>query len=150
MKTILKILFIFLAITGASTLLYNHTDIVFGNVDFFSKHGWFFLFSIALFPRLTLLVSGLLVSSIEFGGLLWWLGFFFAPRILVATLATVSYWHTNQILVILSWLIALGGESSEKFVISKRIKNVPHKYNNFEGTTIDAEYKVKEESERNN
>lgn len=146
MKTILKILIIFFAITGLSTMLYNFTDFNFGNIDFFSKHGWFFLLFIALFPRLTLLVSGLLIGSIEFGGLLWWLGFFFAPRILVAILATVSYWHTNQILVILAWLIALGGESSEKFVISKRMRTAPHKYNSFDGTTIDAEYKVKEES----
>lgn len=144
MKTLFKILIIFLAITGASTILYNYTDIDFGSIDFFSKHGWFFLFAIALFPRLTLLVSGLLVGSIEFGGLLWWLGFFFAPRILVATLATISYWHTNQILVILAWLIALGGESSEKFVITKKMKSHPNKFNQFEGTTIDAEYKVKE------
>lgn len=144
MKTILKILMIFLAITGASTILYNYTDITFGNIDFFTKHGWIFLFSIALFPRLTLAVSALLVGSIEFGGFLWWLGFFFAPRILVAILATVSYWHTNQILVILAWLIALGGESSEKFVITRRMRSAPHKYNSYEGTTIDAEYKVKE------
>lgn len=144
MKTILKILLIFLAITGASTILYNFTDITFGNTDFFSNHGWFFLFSIALFPRLTLVVSGLLVGSIEFGGIIWWLGFFFAPRILVATLATVSYWQTNPVLVILAWLIALGGESSEKFVISKRMKAAPHRYDKYEGTTIDAEYKVKE------
>lgn len=133
-----------MAITGASTLLYNYTDLDFGKIDFFAKHSWFFLFAIALFPRLTLLVSGLLVGSIEFGGLVWWLGFFFAPRILVAVLATISYWHTNQVLVILAWLIALGGESSEKFVISRRMKSAPHKFNSYDGTTIDAEYKVKE------
>lgn len=146
MRTIIKILFIFLAITGASTLLLNYTNVEFKNIDFFVKHGWFFLFSIALFPRLTLLVSGLIFSTIEFGGILWWVGFFIAPRILVATLATISYWHTNQFLVVLSWLIALGGESSEKFVISKRMgTNNPHKYSSFDGTTIDAEYKVKDE-----
>ena len=144
MKTVLKILFIFLAITGASTLLYNYTDVDFGKVDFFVKHGWLFLISVALFPRLTLLISGLIVGSVEFGGLLWWLGFFFAPRILVATLATIAYWHTNQLLVVFAWLIALGGESSEKFVITKRYQGNPHKFNNFKGTTIDAEYKVKD------
>jgi hypothetical protein len=144
MKTLFKIIILFLVISIASTLLYNYTDVDFGKIDFFSKHGWFFLFSIALFPRLTLLVSGLLVGSIEFGGFLWWLGFFFAPRILVATLATVSYWHTNQFIVVLAWLIALGGESSEKFVINRKMKSAPHKFNNYEGTTIDAEFKVKD------
>lgn len=144
MKTLFKIIIIFLAISAASTILYNYTDIDFGKINFFAKHGWFFLFSIALFPRLTLFVSGLIVGSIEFGGLLWWLGFFFAPRILVATLATIAYWHTNQVLVIFAWLIALGGESSEKFVITKRMKAPPQKFNTYEGTTIEAEYKVKE------
>ncbi len=145
MKTIIKILFIFLAITGASTLLINYANVDFKNVDFFVNHSWFFLFAIALFPRLTLLVSGLIVGSVEFGGVLWWVGFFIAPRILVATLATVSYWNTNQFLVVMSWLIAFGGESSEKFVISRRMSSHPKKFGNFDGTTIDAEYKVKEE-----
>ena len=144
MKTIFKFIIIFLAISGASTILYNYTDINFGDIDFFTKHGWLFLFSIALFPRLTLLVSGLIAQSVELGGLLWWIGFFIAPRILIATLATIAYWHTNQILVVISWLIALGGESSEKLVISRRMRNAPHKFNIYEGTTIDAEYKVKE------
>ncbi|MFA6236672.1 MAG: hypothetical protein WC635_05030 [Bacteriovorax sp.] len=144
MKSIFKIIIIFLVLSMATTILYNFTDLSFGNIDFFTKHGWFFLFSVALFPRLTLLVSGLFVGSIEFGGFIWWLGFLFAPRVLVAALATVTYWHTNPILVVIAWLIALGGESSEKFAISRKIRTTPHKYNRFEGTTIDAEYKVKE------
>jgi hypothetical protein len=143
MKTIFKILVIFLAITGATTLLFNFTDIQLGNNDFFTNHSWFFLFAIAMFPRLTLLVSGLIFNSIEFGGLIWWLGFFFTPRILVAALATIAYWNHNQILVIISWLIALGGESSEKIFIKRKIQPI-NKYNEFSGTTIDAEYKVKE------
>ena len=145
MKTLFKIAIIFLCITGATTLLYNYAGMEFGNIDYFTKHGWFFLFSVALFPRLTLLVSGLLVGSIELGGLFWWLGFFFAPRILVASLATAAYWKTNPVLVILSWLIALGGESSEKFVITKRMRHGPAKYDQgFSGTTVEAEYKVKD------
>lgn len=145
MNTIIKIAIIFLAITGASTLLYNYTDVTFGTIDFFTKHGWIFLITVALFPRLTLLVSGLIFNSIEFGGLFWWLGFFFAPRILVAILATVAYWQTNKVLVILSWLIALGGESSEKIVIKRRMQNAPNRFSNYEGgSTIDAEYKVKD------
>lgn len=144
MKTLTKIIFIFLALTGAVTLLYNFTDVELGNIDYFNKHGWFFLFSIALFPRLTLLVSGLFAGTIEFGGFLWWLGFFIAPRFLVATLATISYWHTNPILVILSWLVALSGESSEKFVLTTRMKH-PKRYDQgFSGNTIEAEYKVKD------
>lgn len=144
MKTIFKILILFLALSGAYTLLTNLTDINFGKIDFFEKHSLFFLLSISFFPRLTLIVSGLLFESIEFGGLLWWISFFFAPRVLIAVLATISYWNTNPILVIFSWLIALGGESSEKFIISKKIKGAPQKLNKYEGTTIDAEYKIKD------
>ena len=144
MKTLFKIALIFLALTGASTILYNYTNVEFGKVDYFIKHGWFFLFSIALFPRLTLFVSGLLIGSIASGGVIWWLGFFFAPRILVASLATVSYWNTNPILVIIGWLIALGGESSEKFMITSRFKGPKRFDQGFSGSTIEAEFKVKE------
>ena len=144
MKTLIKIVIIFLCITGATTLLYNYAGLELGNVDYFTKHGWFFLFSIALFPRLTLLVSGLLVGSIEFGGIIWWIGFFIAPRILVATLATTAYWNTNPVLVILAWLIAIGGESSEKFVVRNRMRNPQRFDQGFKGTTVEAEYKVKE------
>jgi len=81
----------------------------FGRVDFFQKHSVFFLIFITFFPRLTLLFS-----SVATGGFIWWLGFIFCPRILIASLATVSYFHTNPILVIISWIIALGGETMEK------------------------------------
>lgn len=81
----------------------------FGHVNYWDKHGIFFLIFITLFPRLTLLFS-----SVATGGFFWWLGFLFVPRILVASLATVSYFHTNPVLVIISWLVALGGETAEK------------------------------------
>ena len=134
-----------MARTGLDTLQTRRTLTIDGkSYDYFDKHGWIFLFSIAFFPRLTLLVSGLLVGSIQFGGLVWWLGFFFAPRILVAVLATASYWNQNPVLVIISWLIALGGESSEKFMITRRMRS-PQRYDQgFSGSTIEAEYKVKE------
>lgn len=116
MKILFKILIIFLAVTGAVTIMVSYLQTPFGNVNFWDYRGFlgglFFLFFIAIFPRLTLIFS-----SVPFGGLLWWLGLFFAPRILVATLATVNYWNTNPILVILAWLVALGGESSEKILI---------------------------------
>lgn len=145
MKTVIKILVLFLALTGATTLMLNYTDVKLGAIDFFINHGWIFLISIALFPRLTLIVSGLIFHSIEFGGIIWWAGFFLAPRFLVSILATISYWNTNQMLVIASWLIALGGESSEKIMISRRMKTTQaQKFTEYQGTTIDAEYKVKE------
>ena len=66
-------------------------------------------------PRLTLLLS-----SVPFGGILWWAGFFFCPRFLVASLATIHYFKSNPTLVVLSWLIAIGGETWEKYTIGKR------------------------------
>ena len=54
------------------------------------------------------------------GGLLWWLGFIFVPRVLVALLATISYWKQNPVLVVIAWLVALGGESTEKSMLGRR------------------------------
>ncbi|MCM0605905.1 MAG: hypothetical protein KA715_07420 [Xanthomonadaceae bacterium] len=88
--------------------------------NFWNHHGFFFLVAIAAFPRLTLLFS-----SVPFGGLFWWLGFFFAPRILVAVLATITYWNENPFLVVISWLVAMGGESSEKMVVINRGNALP-------------------------
>ena len=77
--------------------------------SFWHVHGIFFIFFMFFFPRLTLLFS-----SVPFGGVLWWLGWIFAPRLLVAILATFNYWQTNPILVVLCWCWALSGESVEK------------------------------------
>ncbi len=115
MRTIIKIIILFLLITGLSTILINYFNIEFGNTDYWDVHGFLFLVFISIFPRLTLLFS-----SVAFGGIFWWLGFIFAPRMLVAILATVSYWNTNKVLVIISWLFAIGGESTEKYFIHRR------------------------------
>lgn len=81
----------------------------FGTEDFFTHHGYFFLVAIAIFPRLTLLFS-----SVVSGGITWWLGFIFCPRILVAILATLGYFKTNPILVVIAWVVAFSGETLEK------------------------------------
>lgn len=153
MKTLIKIVIIFLAITGASSILIQYTDMSFGKTDFFEIHGWLFLVSITFFPRLTLLFS-----SVAFGGFFWWIGFIITPRFLVAILATIAYWHTNPILVTISWLVAISGETSEKYALSR--KNIfgflkPNIYFKFKksnpstqrpqnGDVFEAEYKVKE------
>lgn len=77
--------------------------------NFWDVHGLFFLVCIFFFPRLTLLFS-----SVAFGGLFWWLGFIFLPRLLVAILATQAYWETNPILVCGAWMWAVSGELVEK------------------------------------
>lgn len=85
--------------------------------SFWDNHGIFFLIFITLFPRLTLLFS-----SVAFGGFFWWLGFIFAPRLLVAILATTAYWQTNPILVVISWFVALSGEAREKTFFRNRVR----------------------------
>lgn len=106
---------VFFVLIVATSLMMDVFQTDFGSVNFFQKHGIFFLVFITLFPRLTLLFS-----SVATGGLLWWLAFFICPRVLVASLATVAYFHTNPILVTISWLVALGGEVFEKWGISGR------------------------------
>jgi len=142
MKTIFKIIILLLFITGLSTVLIKFFNVQYGNIDFWDIHGFFFLICIAIFPRLTLLFS-----SVAFGGLFWWLGFFFTPRLLVAILATISYWNTNKVLVIISWLFAVGGEFSEKYYLHKHTfrhhKARPNTSNH--SNVVDAEfYEIKD------
>ena len=87
-------------------------------MNFWDVHGLVFLIAMFFFPRLTLFFS-----SVVSGGVLWWLGFIFAPRLLVAILATTYYWNTNTILVILTWIWAVGGEGTEKTVISRSVRD---------------------------
>lgn len=138
MKTFLKIIVIFLALTGAATLLMQFFNVPFGNTNFWDKHGIFFLIFITFFPRLTLLFS-----SVPFGGFFWWLGFIFAPRLLVAILATVTYWQHNPILVLISWLVALGGESGEKYYITSKSTIHRPKRSLSSEDVLEAEFKRK-------
>jgi len=115
MKTIFKFLLLFLIVTFFVFILKNYYFINFENENYWDHHGALFLLFISLFPRLTLLLS-----NVTTGGILWWLGWIFAPRLLVSILATLAYWNQNPILVVISWLIAIGGESSEKVIILKK------------------------------
>lgn len=69
--------------------------------------GWLFVIFAATFPRITLAVS-----SVVSGGVMWWLGWLFAPHLLVAFLA-IPYWHTDPWLVFFAWSTALAGTKSE-------------------------------------
>lgn len=83
-------------------------------MDFWDYHGVGFLIFMFFFPRFTMLIA-----TTVGGGPLYWLGWFFAPRLTVAILATSYFWGTNPILCIFTWLWALGGESWEKSHVSK-------------------------------
>lgn len=120
MGSLFRFLIAFLALTGAAVIATGLFGVRFGHEDYWSHHGILFLLLITAFPRLTLLLS-----SVASGGLLWWLAWLFAPRILVAVLATLSYWYANPILVVAAWLVALGGESSEKYAVARGARARP-------------------------
>ena len=115
MKYVYRGIIVFCILMVATTMMMDIFKTEFGNIDYFQKHGVFLLVGLTLFPRLTLLFS-----SIASGGFLWWAAWVFCPRILVATLATVAYFQTNPVLVVTSWLIALGGEAFEKWGLGRQ------------------------------
>jgi hypothetical protein len=85
-------------------------------MDFWANHGWLFLIGCTFFPRITTLFF----SAVSFG---FWhiVGWIFAPHLLVAILATMYYWNTNPVLVIIAWLMAFCGTSGEASTVKKRI-----------------------------
>jgi len=87
-------------------------------MNFWDVHGIGFIICLCFFPRLTILFA-----VITTGGIFWWLGFILTPRLLVAILATTTYWDTNTFLVILTWIWAIGGESTEKKTGAKAVKH---------------------------
>ncbi len=76
--------------------------------SFWHHHGILFLLAATFFPRLTLLLA----TPVHLGAL-GWLGWIFAPHLLVAIIATDAYWHTDPVLCILAWFVALGGTAGE-------------------------------------
>jgi hypothetical protein len=106
---------------SAATIFMN--DIPTLNRDFWLIHGplggTILCLMLAIFPRIALAFIALVTGGIGISilGFLFW---FLAPHLLVAIIATTIYWHTNPILVILSWFIAFGGETTEKVYIRRR------------------------------
>lgn len=125
-----RFLLIFIALCVFS-VLFSFLGLDLRYENYWQYHGFLLLVFLAFFPRLALLFS-----SIPFGGLFWWLGFFFFPRYLIAILATVNYWHGNPLLVTLSWFIAIGGESTEKYYIKRKV------YRGRNDNVIDVEAEV--------
>lgn len=84
-------------------------------LSFWDVHGFFFIFFMFFFPRLTMLLATSVASV--FGGPLFWIGLIFLPRLTVAIIATTLYFNTNPILCVFTWMWALGGETTEKKAI---------------------------------
>ena len=93
-----------------------------GGLSYWAVHGIiggiFLGLMLAGLPRLSLAFLALVSGSIgvSFWGLVGWA---FAPRLLVAIIATTVYWQTNPFLVVLSWAMAFGGETAEKVAVGK-------------------------------
>ena len=84
-------------------------------VNFWDVHGFWFIFFMFFFPRLTMLFA-----TTVGGGFLYWLGWFLAPRLTVAIIATSCFWETNTVLCVFAWISALAGESAEKTTVTVR------------------------------
>lgn len=77
--------------------------------DFFHAHSFpiLLLLGLAIFPRITLLFVGGPFAVLH------WLGWVFAPHLLVAILATTRYWDTDPFLCVVAWFIAFAGTGGE-------------------------------------
>ena len=58
----------------------------------------------------------LFATTVSFG-LVSWIGWFFAPHLTVAILATQYYWQTDPLLCIIAWFIALAGTGGEYKIV---------------------------------
>lgn len=83
--------------------------------DFWDNHTWLFVIAMLFFPRLTMLFA-----TSYGGGFLYWVGWALAPRLTVAIIATMLYSQHNIVMVVLAWLIAIGGDSYEKTIVVRR------------------------------
>jgi hypothetical protein len=86
-------------------------------INFFEVHGFWFVFFMFFFPRLTLFFATIC------GGVWWWLGLIFVPRITVAILATIAFANTNPALVAFTWLWAFVFEIADMVKISAASKS---------------------------
>jgi hypothetical protein len=85
-------------------------------MSYWEVHTVFFLIGLTFFPRLTVL----LFSHVT-GGLVFWIFFLCFPRIVIPILAAYHYWDTNPILVVISFIVCLSGETGEKVVARQAV-----------------------------
>jgi hypothetical protein len=85
-------------------------------MNFWEVHGIFFLLGLVFFPRITVI----LFSHVT-GGPLFWIFFLIFPRIVIPILAAYHYWDTNPVLVVLSFVVSLSGETGEKQIVRKTV-----------------------------
>jgi len=90
-------------------------------ISFFDVHThWFlFMFFMFIFPRLTMLVTGICFFPWTHI-VLFWFGWLLTPRLVVAILATFFYFHVNPILCVFTWIWAFSAGHTE----NRAIKNI--------------------------
>lgn len=110
---VMFILPIFFAISCSTETVTGHGE------AFFLKHGYLQLLGWWVFPRLMFWFF-----SVMTGGLWFWVGVFFVPRIMAAFWATTYYWDTNPILCVIAWLVAFSFESAEKKAVRSKSRKI--------------------------
>lgn len=85
-------------------------------MSFWDNHTHLFILSMFFFPRLTMLFA-----TSYGGGVLYWLGWAFFPRLTVAIIASVLYARTDTFLVALTIVWAIYGEAMEKDQVTMRL-----------------------------
>lgn len=108
MKKFLLLTLILLSLTACSTNVVSPSG-----TDFFTNHSFLQLLGWVFFPRLMFWFF-----SVITGGFWFWVGVLFVPRIMVAFWATTYYWHTNPLICVIAWIVALSGESAEKKAVT--------------------------------
>jgi len=90
-------------------------------IDFWIAHGWWFILFMFFFPRLTMMFGTAVCWA---GGPLFWFGWIFLPRLTVAIIATGTYWDSNPVLVVFTWLWALSSGGAHSSTAKKyRVKH---------------------------
>ena len=80
------------------------------------------LFGCVFFPRITMLAMG--GVDLAFATVLHGFGWFLTPHIMVAVLATMTYWDTNPALVIFSWFFAFTGTGTEGTTVKVKVSHI--------------------------
>lgn len=86
-------------------------------MNYWEVHGILFLIGLVFLPRITVIFF-----SHVTGGPIFWIFFLLFPRLVIPILAAANYWDTNPVLVVLSFIICLGGEGGEKTIVHKRTR----------------------------
>lgn len=108
-KTLFLMMILVLTLAGCSTQVVTPSG-----TDFWTNHGYLQLLGWFFFPRIMFWFF-----SVMTGGIWFWVGVLFVPRVMIAFWATTYYWNTNPILCVFAWIYALTGEGTEKTLASR-------------------------------